>query len=102
MKTTKITLQLTPDELFDLAYALEAQIKEAVKETDNTNVKDFIEWECENEVKMLRHFMFYHGYTAHTNATENFIDYKDFHQVDEWLNSLMKIELKRRKSIPKE
>jgi hypothetical protein len=102
MKTTKITLQLTPNELFEIAFALEAQIKEAVKYPHVKTVKYLKEWECPEETKLLTHFMSYHGYTPNTIGNDRSFDsYKNFHQIDEWLNSLMKTELKRRKSIPK-
>ena len=100
MKTTTINLELTTDELFDIAYALEEYVKNAVKYRHVKTVQYVLDIECKSETDLLQHFINHHGYTL-TVYPKLFGGTKEFFYVDDWLKYLMKDELKSRKEKEK-
>ena len=100
MEITKYTLELTSNEMFDLAYALEKQIDADLSLT--TPVKDdgiFNDFEC--ELKVLQEFVSSFGYkldvpqkSEHGYLHESKIKYYDC--TEDWLKALLK---QRRKEL---
>ena len=100
MEITKYTLELTSNEMFDLAYALEKQIDADLSLT--TPVKDdgiFNDFEC--ELKILQEFVSSFGYkldvpqkSEHGYLHESKIKYYDC--TEDWLKALLK---QRRKEL---
>jgi len=102
MEITKYTLELTSNEMFDLAYALEKQIDADLSLT--TPVKDdgiFNDFEC--ELTILQEFVNRFGYKLSVsrrtecgqfwkNSTEN----KYYNWTEDWLKALLK---QRRKEL---
>ena len=86
METTKITLELTHNELYDLAYALQETIERNIKD-DRLPMKywkDGVEAEC----KLLYHFVRYHSYSMSMPGND-LKDYKEYNDVDEWVEALI-------------
>ena len=101
MKTTTVNLELTTDELFDIAYALEEYVKNSVKHPYVRNAKYLLEMECKSETDLLQHFINYHGYTL-SIYPDPFAMTKEYYHVDEWVKELMRKESKDRKKKAKE
>ena len=100
MGITKYTLELTSDEMFDLAYALEHQIEADLSLT--TPLKDdgiFNDFEC--ELKILQEFVSSFGYKLDVSGrTENGYKWennpKKYDIAEDWLKALLK---QRRKEL---
>ena len=100
MKITKYTLELTSNEMFDLAYALEHQIEADLSLT--TPLKDdgiFNDFEC--ELKILQEFVSSFGYKLDVSGrTENGYEWennpKKYDIAEDWLKALLK---QRRKEL---
>ena len=100
MEITKYTLELTSNEMFDLAYALEKQIDADLSLT--TPLKSdgiFNDFEC--ELKILQEFVSSLGYkldvpqkSEHGYLHESKIKYYDC--TEDWLKALLK---QRRKEL---
>ena len=99
MKTKTVTIQLTTDEVFELAYALEAQIVQMVEEAvEHKTTKLFLHDDCETEIKILGHFVEYHGYRLLINTNPQDFTAKYFHYVDDWYEFLIKQTIKNAKN----
>ncbi len=85
MKTTFVTLELTTDELFDLAYALEESIERHIK--DCCLSEEYTRNDIKAECDLLEHFVRYHSYTLHATG-EGWTEYKTFDSVEEWVKAL--------------
>jgi len=100
MEITKYTLELTSNEMFDLAYALEKQIDADLSLT--TPVKDDgIFNDFESELKVLQEFVSSFGYkldvpqkSEHGYLHESNKKYYDW--TEDWLKALLK---QRRKEL---
>jgi len=100
MEITKYTLELTSDEMFDLAYALEKQIDADLSLT--TPLKSdgiFNDFEC--ELKILQEFVSSFGYKLDVSGrTENGYKWennpKKYDIAEDWLKALLK---QRRKEL---
>jgi hypothetical protein len=93
MKTRKIILEITPDEAFDLAYAMEEYIVNCVKEARSIKMLDFEDLESVRDI--LQYFV-NEGYHIYIK-TGSMKDYeKPYRHVDEWYKALVK---KRKKEL---
>jgi len=100
MEITKYTLELTSEEMFDLAYALENRIETDLSLT--TPLKDdalFNDFEC--ELKMLQEFVSRFGYVLDVSEkTEKGYKWesnpKNYDWTEDWLKALLK---QRRKEL---
>ena len=100
MEITKYTLELTSNEMFELAYALEHQIEADLSLT--TSLKDdgiFNDFEC--ELKILQEFVSSFGYKLDVSErTENGYKWesnpKNYDWTEDWLKALLK---QRRKEL---
>ena len=100
MEITKYTLELTSNEMFDLAYALEKQIDADLSLT--TPLKSdgiFNDFEC--ELKILQEFVSSFGYKLDVSGrTENGYEWennpKKYDIAEDWLKALLK---QRRKEL---
>ena len=100
MEITKYTLELTSNEMFDLAYALEKQIDADLSLT--TPLKSdgiFNDFEC--ELKILQEFVSSFGYKLDVSGrTENGYKWennpKKYDIAEDWLKALLK---QRRKEL---
>ena len=102
MEITKYTVELTSEEMFDLAYALEHQIEADLSLT--TPPKDdgiFNDFEC--ELKVLQEFVSSFGYKLNVSCktecgqfwkSPNETKYYDW--TEDWLKALLK---QRRKEL---
>ena len=100
MEITKYTLELTGDEMFDWAYALEHQIEADLSLT--TPLKsDGIFNDFESELKTLQKFVSSFGYKLDVSRrTENGYEWennpKKYDIAEDWLKALLK---QRRKEL---
>jgi len=100
MEITKYTVELTGDEMFDWAYALEHQIEADLSLT--TPIKDDgIFNDFESELKTLQKFVSSFGYTlnVHERTEAGQIwntSVKNYHWTEDWLKALLK---QRRKEL---
>ena len=100
MEITKYTLELTSNEMFDLAYALEKQIDADLSLT--TPLKSdgiFNDFEC--ELMILQEFVSSFGYKLDVSGrTENGYEWennpKKYDIAEDWLKALLK---QRRKEL---
>ena len=100
MGITKYTLELTSNEMFDLAYALEKQIEADLSLT--TPLKnDALFNDFESELNILQEFVSSFGYKLDvTERTENGYKWennpKKYDTAEDWLKALLK---QRRKEL---
>jgi hypothetical protein len=93
MKTRKIILEITPDEAFDLAYAMENYITMCINEAKTVNM--FLYEDFKSECAILQHFV-NEGFNLYVH-TQSIKDYeKPYRDVDEWYKALVK---KRKKEL---
>jgi hypothetical protein len=85
METTKITIEMTPSEAFDLAYALEFYIRKDTEAITNPVMFRFDDKEVER--KLLQHFVS-DGYTLNFNDAWG-LPNTDYRDVDDWYKVLM-------------
>ena len=61
MKTTKLTIVMTPDEAFNIANALDFYIKHEI-ESSMLSIESIIAYSISTEIKLLEHFVEHSSY----------------------------------------
>ena len=93
MKTRKIILEITPNEAFELAYALEYYISDIIGKERHIGILTMDDMEAER--KILQHFVD-EGYYIYIK-TGSIKDYRNpVRDVDDWYKALVK---KRKKEL---
>ena len=82
MKTTHITLKLTPDELHDIAFAMEQYVTSMAKSgADLDDVK--------GELDILQHFINHHSYYLDIYSEPDIWNRQEFQDATEWYEALV-------------
>lgn len=111
MKTTKITLEITPDEAFEIAYAIEWYIKDCVDSCVSVSLIDYMNDDAKTNLSILEHFVD-SGYVLSISRKEfqsykryktvkEFQSHKYYKTVDEWYKALVANKKKELKAVVK-
>lgn len=97
MQTKNITLELTPDEIFDITYVLDAELQKIVKEEiypkiTKHNYREEIEF-----YDLFHDLVGVLSYTLSISGKPPF-DFKYYHTVEDYVEAL----IKQRDSVAKE
>ena len=89
MKTTKLTIVMTPDEAFDIANALDFYITHEI-ESSIMSIQSIVDYSIHTEIKLLEHFVEHCSYKLCVYENNGKYEETKYEYVDDYIKALAK------------